>query len=289
MASIVIAAHNEEAVLGACLSALRGESVPSQLAIVVSANGCTDRTAEIARGFDGVVVVDRPEPGKAAAMNAGDAVAEGFPRIYLDADIVVPAGGVARIEDRFRTATAPLAVVPRRRLEMEGRPWPVRAYFAINERLPAFRDGLFGRGMIAVSKEGRERFAAFPELIADDLFLDSQFTAEEKAVATDVEVVVEVPRTTRDLVNRLVRVRRGNAQMRAAAASGEIGVAVRPSDRWAWLKVALRRPILLPATIPYVAITVIAARRARRGGGDRWERDESTRVPGGRADERGTP
>ena len=37
--------------------------------------------------------------------------------------------------------------------------------------------------MIALSEEGRARFDAFPTLIADDLFLDSQFSAAEKAEA----------------------------------------------------------------------------------------------------------
>ena len=276
MPSIVIAAHNEEAVLGACLDALSAQS-STGMQVVVSANGCTDRTADIAR-TRGADVIDRAEPGKAAALNAGDAVATGFPRIYLDADIVVPAGGLAGVEAVFARTSAALAVVPRRRLDTVGRPWAVRSYFAINERLPAFRDGLFGRGMIALSAAGRARFDTFPALIADDLFLDSQFSDAEKVEASDVVVVVQAPRTTRDLLNRLVRVRRGNAQMRAAAAAGDIDVTVRPSDRWAWLRVALREPKLLLATIPYVTITVVAGRRARRTAtGAGWERDESTR------------
>ncbi|WP_434318700.1 glycosyltransferase [Leifsonia sp. P73] len=75
--SVVIAAHDEEAVLGACLRSLLSEGVERDR-IVVVANGCSDRTAEVARDH-GVVVVEREEPGKAAALNAGDAVAHGFP------------------------------------------------------------------------------------------------------------------------------------------------------------------------------------------------------------------
>lgn len=278
MPSVVIAAHNEENVIGRTLDALLEQAPAAAFVVVVSANGCTDRTAAVATR-PGVTVVDRPEPGKAGALNAGDEAAVGFPRIYMDADIVAPPGALAAILDCFAQSPSLRAVVPRRRVNRTGRPLPVRAYFAINERLPAFRDGLFGRGMIALSAEGRARFDSFPALIADDLFLDSLFAADEKAEVIDVEVVVEAPFTTRDLIRRLVRVRRGNAQLREAAAAGLVGARVRPSDRWAWLHdVVLPNPALAAAAVPYLLITVIAGVLARRGAtADGWGRDESTR------------
>ena len=49
--SVVIAAHNEEDVLGRCLDALLRGSRPTELEIVVVCNGCTDRTADVARGY----------------------------------------------------------------------------------------------------------------------------------------------------------------------------------------------------------------------------------------------
>lgn len=283
-ASVVIAAHNEEAVIDGCLTALLAQSTPQPLEVVVVANGCSDRTAEVA-ARPGVTVIDLAQPGKAGALNAGDRATSGFPRIYLDADIVVPPGGVAAVLDRMRTTPRALAVVPRRRLVTTGRPWPVRAYFAINERLPAFRSGLFGRGMIALSEEGRGRFGEFPALIADDLFIDSQFSDDEKAEASGVEVAVETPFSTGDLLRRLVRVRRGNAQLRSASASGAVHVQVRPSDRFAWLREVAREPRLALSALAYVAITVTAALRARRlpAAGREWGRDESTRRPGATA------
>ena len=44
-------------------------------------------------------VLDLPSAGKVPALNAGDAVAVGYPRIYLDADIVIPAIGVRALRD----------------------------------------------------------------------------------------------------------------------------------------------------------------------------------------------
>ena len=278
MPSVVIAAHNEENTIGSSLDALLAQRTSTPIEVIVSANGCTDRTVDVATR-PGVTVVVSPEAGKAAALNAGDRVATRFPRIYIDADIVVPPGGLAAVIGRFREFPAPLAVVPRRRVNTAGRPWSVRAYLSINEKLPAFRNGLFGRGMIALSEEGRSRFDAFPAMIADDLFIDSRFSDAEKAEAGDVEVVVQAPFTTRDLVRRLVRVRRGNAQLRAAAAAGLVDATVRPADRWAWLReVVLTNPRLIPAVLPYVSITLIAGLLARRRGtAGHWGRDESTR------------
>lgn len=281
MVSVIIAAHNEEAVLGACLDALLAEPTTTELEVIVSANGCTDRTAEIAAGR-GVVVIDRSQPGKPGALNAADDIATGFPRIYLDADIVVPPGGVAAVLARFDASPAPLAVVPRRRINTARRPWPVKAYFAINERLPVFRDGLFGRGMIAVSEEGRGRFDAFPAMVADDLFLDAQFASSEKAEAREVDIVVEAPHSTRELLNRLIRVRRGNTQMRAAADEGTVDAVVRRSDKWSWLRdVVVPQPRLVFAAVPYVVITLAAGILARRApkSANSWGRDESTRKP----------
>jgi glycosyltransferase involved in cell wall biosynthesis len=281
MISVVIAAHDEEDVLGACLDALVAQADPNAVHLVVSANGCTDGTAEVARRR-GATVVESAVAGKAAALNAADDVAVGFPRVYLDADIIVPPGGVDRVIDRLGDGV--LAAVPRRILDTDGSPLLVKAYCTINERLPVFRHSLFGRGMIAVSAEGRARFDRFPDVIADDLFLDAQFAESEKRESSDVSVVVRAPRTTTALLHRLVRVRRGNAELRAAAARGTVGP-VRAADRWAWLRDVVRpRPWLVFAAVPYVAITLAAAGAARRVQNESWGRDDTTRANRGSTD-----
>ena len=277
MVSIVIAAHNEEATLPATLAALlAGGGDPE---VVVVPNGCSDHTAEAARSFPGVTVVELVQGGKPNALNAGDERATSFPRIYLDADILVPPGGVERLAAALDRPGI-LAAVPGRVLDTAGRPWPVRAYFAINQRLPVFREGLFGRGMIALSEAGRARFDSFPLMVADDLFVDSLYEKQEKAHLDTVQVVVRTPFTTRDLYRRLVRVRRGTAAMRQASRQGEIGVTVREADRWAWLREVVARDLrLLPAGLVYAAITLAAAVAARRGPVTAmdWGRDDSTR------------
>jgi hypothetical protein len=131
--------------------------------------------------------------------------------------------------------------------------------------------------MITLSEAGRARFGEFPLMVADDLFVDSLFSTAEKAEAKSVEVVVQAPYRTQDLLARLVRVRRGNAHLRAAA--GELTFSVRPSDKWAWLRdVVVPQPRLVPAAVPYLAITLAAAVLARRSAATDWGHDASTRA-----------
>ncbi|WP_033340213.1 glycosyltransferase family 2 protein [Catenuloplanes japonicus] len=268
MISVVVPAHNEAAVLDRCLDRLTGPGVQ----VIVVPNGCTDDTAGIAHRRGDVGVIELGEGSKTAALNAGDRVATGFPRIYVDGDVELSPGAVHRIADALRRTGAQVAV-PRRELDLAGRPLAVRAYFAIHDRLPAMRDGLYGRGVIALSAAGRSRFDEFPAVMADDLFLDSLFGADERVVVDDAASVVATPRRTADLLRRLRRVRSGNASLRASSG------ATRSSDRWSWLRdVVLPRPWLAPAAVVYVALTMIAAYQATRSPGTTWERDESSRA-----------
>jgi glycosyltransferase involved in cell wall biosynthesis len=289
MTSIVIAAHNEGAVLGRCLDALLSDAAPGELDITVVANGCNDDTARVAAARSGVRVLDRPEAGKVNALNAGDAVAEGFPRIYLDADIVLTTRAVRALATALsanQSGARALAAAPRRELDLAGRPLIVRAYFAIHSRLPAFHGSLFGRGVVALSESGRARFDQFPAVIADDLFLDSLFVPHEKLQVDAVSARVAAPRRTKDLVRRLVRVRRGNAALRAEVAlvAGDVGTPtmVRSADRLSWLRdVVFPRPWLAPAGFCYACITLLAdllARRASSNEAGEWGRDESSRA-----------
>lgn len=98
--AVVIPARNEEQLIGACLdsvmAARRAVGIP--VLTVVVADGCTDATADIARGYDGVQVVEL-EPsnvGTARAMGVQSALAltQALPAsIWItntDADSIVP-------------------------------------------------------------------------------------------------------------------------------------------------------------------------------------------------------
>jgi glycosyltransferase involved in cell wall biosynthesis len=274
--SVVIAAHNEASVIGKCLDTLLAGTRSGELDIVVVANGCSDDTAKIAAARPQVRVIELAEAGKANALNAGDAAAVGFPRVYLDADVVLTSGALRHLADalgnRGDGRATPLAVMPRRHLVTAGRPLLVRGFYAINARLPIYADALFGRGAMAISEAGRARFKAFPNSMADDTFLDSQFTSAEKREVTDAVSFVEVPLRTRDLIRVQTRIRAGNARLRAVDES------IRPPARSDWFfDVVLKRPWLAPAGAAYVLVTGIAELRARGHAADHWGRDDSTR------------
>src|SRR5262245_56248833 len=103
MISIIIPAHNEEALLGATLDALRTavSEVGEAADIVVVDDGSTDRTAEIARGR-GARVVSVNVRQIAAARNAGAREARGQLLVFVDADTIVPARILRGAVDAWR-------------------------------------------------------------------------------------------------------------------------------------------------------------------------------------------
>lgn len=93
---VLIPAYNEEAVLGATLTALNAD-LRTRDRVVVVADRCTDATADIARA-SGAEVLERPpgsEPGRAAARQAGLEYAQGLEWdaiVMIDADSIIEPG-----------------------------------------------------------------------------------------------------------------------------------------------------------------------------------------------------
>jgi cellulose synthase/poly-beta-1,6-N-acetylglucosamine synthase-like glycosyltransferase len=107
---VLVPAHDEEPVIGRCLAAIDADRRPGDRVLVV-ADRCTDRTAEIGRAL-GATVLERgadEEPGRAAARQAGleharalewDAV------VMLDADSVIEPGFFAQCERALGSGAA---------------------------------------------------------------------------------------------------------------------------------------------------------------------------------------
>ncbi|MDT0166889.1 glycosyltransferase [Actinotalea sp. AC32] len=277
-ASIVVPAHDEEAVIGRCLDALHRDAQPGEWEVVVTANGCTDRTVEIARAHPlAPVVVDRPEPGKPGALNAADAVATTFPRIYLDADIEVDS---ATLRELVTTLEEPgvLAASPRLRPVTTGCSALVRSYYRIWPDLPVLRDGYVGSGIFALSREGHARVAPFPAIVAEDDYVRRSFLPGERRTSPG-SFDVHVARTARSLVHRGVRTRAGNRELTAAVPD----LPTTPDGSTARYLLRRARSVRdLPHVLVFVALTVAVRVRAEiklRRGDLRWERDESSRAP----------
>ena len=277
--SVVVPAHDEERVLGRCLRSFVPDLRPGEAEVVVVANGCTDRTAEVARSFPGVVVVEVAAASKPGALDAGDAAVAAFPRVYLDADVTVSVAAIRAVVAALGEPGVH-AAAPRARFDLAGRPAAVRSFYRAYQRMPYLSEALVGTGFYALSAEGRARFGRFPALTADDLFVQRLFDRSERVVLADREFVVQAPRTLRALLAVRTRVAFGNAELAAsdpadAAVGASTGGSVASLVRMA--RADVRR---VPDVAVYVGVTAAARARAarRRGRATRvWDRDDSSR------------
>lgn len=277
LASVVVPAHNEERSLGRLLQALAADVRGGRLELVVVCNGCTDDTAALARRtLPAANVVEIAVASKHAALVRGDREARTFPRVYVDADVVVEGTDIRALVAPLLAGQA-LVSAPARDLDNAGASRLVRSYYRIWERLGTVRSGLYGRGVIAVSEAGYQRLTERPDVMGDDLFVELSFDADERVLVPEARSRIRVPRTAADLLRRRVRAAEGN---RALYDSRAGGATQRQSLRDV-AAVARTDPRLAPDVPVFVAITAVArlwaAARRRRAGERGWLRDESSR------------
>ncbi|WDF34216.1 WecB/TagA/CpsF family glycosyltransferase [Arthrobacter agilis] len=277
--SVVIPAHNEEAVLARTLRPLAALAAAGRIEIVVACNGCTDATADIARSFEGVQVIEIGEASKTAALNAGDVAATFWPRVYLDADIEMSPAALRMVVDRLAHGGV-LAARPAFRYDPHGAGFLVRSYYRARSRARPVRSALWGAGVYGVSEAGHARFGTFPEVTADDLLMDALFTDTEKTVVSTPPVRVRTPRTARALLFVLRRTYRGNAELRTHDAERSDAL-LSPHRTLLELMCSIRGPVTAFDTAIYTAFAVMArACDLPPSAGRRqtaWERDESSR------------
>lgn len=280
--SVVIPAHDEESTIGELLTALTsaGDGAGGGcLEIIVAANACTDDTVAVAGRYGPeVTVLDLPEPSKRVAQIAADEVATSYPRAYVDADVVVTRADLLRLAAAVAAPGDHLAAAPERDLDTRGVSWVVRRYYAVWQRLPQVREGLFGRGVVVVSQKGARRLETMPMVLSDDLVMSEAFAPAERVVVRGTRVRIRLPRTAADLVRRRVRVATGNAQadrmgLRSSSATTSVRVL---------LDLVVERPTSVVGVATFLGVTLVArraaARRVRAGDFTTWLRDESSRV-----------
>ncbi|MGN0688800.1 MAG: glycosyltransferase [Oscillospiraceae bacterium] len=96
MFSVVIPAHNEEKYIEKCINGIKKaseEALPCKTEIIVVANRCTDKTAEIAEGLGARVIVN-DEKCIGSIRNSGVRAANGRIIITIDADSVMSEGAL---------------------------------------------------------------------------------------------------------------------------------------------------------------------------------------------------
>lgn len=277
LGSVIIPAYNESAGIRRCLDALFAGIDPGRLDVVVVCNGCRDDTAALARDSGHPVrVIELAAPSKAAALRAGDAAARAMPRLYLDADVVLDGAAACAVLERLRAGA--LAARPAVRFDSTASTWPVRSYYRARARTPALLDSLWGAGVYGLSEQGRSRFTAFPDIVADDLWVDRLFAPGETEIVDDTRVVVMVPRRSRDLVNVLRRTYRGKRENAGADPYGR-GRATTVAVVRQLRRHAGAGPAATLDAVTYAAFAA-GARLVLKLPGERvrWDRDESSRA-----------
>ncbi|MGD0284605.1 MAG: glycosyltransferase family 2 protein [Candidatus Saccharimonadales bacterium] len=98
--SIVIPAYNEQYHLGLCLEAIKHQTVKPYQVIVVD-NNSSDMTADIAKSFHFVELINECKQGIVFARNAGFNAAKGSIIARIDADTILPNDWLEQLQKIF--------------------------------------------------------------------------------------------------------------------------------------------------------------------------------------------
>jgi glycosyltransferase involved in cell wall biosynthesis len=279
--AVLIPAHDEEAVIGACLHTLLTQDFDGLVQVIVVANGCSDATVEVAESFSGkmrdrgftLVVVAINKRSKSSALNVADSLARFSEIIYLDADVELSANALSSVAAAFDRGV--LFCSPR--LVPLGASYCARAYGRVWSAVPYVRDDVIGAGFYAVRGDGRRRWSRFPDIVADDKFARLHFSPAEREVLRDATFYVHLPVGLRELVRVRSRWIRANRQLRLGFP------ALTANDRPRWrgmLRFVAGHPSCwrdVPAAAVVYLLADIRAMLPQAPGDARWERAKRAR------------
>lgn len=279
MISIIVPAHNEENVIVRCLEHLVRGAREHELEVIVVCNGCTDGTVAIAKTVVGPIkVVETAVASKTKALNLGEQIAQSYPRIFVDADVILDLDAIRKVADECSEGRAVVAA-PSLHVNLQGASWFVRSFYDIWTRLPYVKEGLIGAGVYAVSRLGRSKFPEFPDVIADDEYVRRMFAAEDRVCLTTCSFTIYAPRRISSLIKIKTRSRLGRMQLAdqfPVLASTPDKAKLGSITRFIW------RPLLWPSVVTYVYVNAIvwysAKHRWRTGNWRNWDRDDSSRL-----------
>lgn len=98
--SVVIPAHNEAAVLSACLKALAHQKTQHDIEVIVVNNASTDQTETVARSWQNRLnlhIIHEPVKGRGCARRSGFAATKTDIILSTDADSIVPSNWVEKL------------------------------------------------------------------------------------------------------------------------------------------------------------------------------------------------
>lgn len=275
LATLLIPAWNEAAVIGRTLACLQNGLARGRLRLVVIANACTDDTAAIARqAAPDALVLETPVAGKCHAMNLGLAYAEpGQPVVFLDADLDVTAAEVLALIAPLLAGRA-LACCGRMEVDATAASAPARAWVRAWRLNPYFPRGKFG-GLFALSAQGVDRVFPLPAITGDDEWIRRAFAPDDVACVPSCYFVARAPRSLRALIQTRRRTLRG---ARVISAMGRPAPAGEGSG--AMLLAALLQPRRWLDVAVFVAVMLwVRLLLAIESTAPHWERDQTNRAP----------
>jgi glycosyltransferase involved in cell wall biosynthesis len=228
--SIAVLAHEEEGSIARMLASVVRQTAwrarrAEDRELVVYANGCRDRTAEVARRFaeanPGVRVVETAERGKSQAWNAvrGELRRDVEWWIFADADVLLDWRAVERL--LAEGARSPSASVVSSMTVASARYVPLSHRGCLessrieSERWKDPRRMVSAR-LYAIRREIAEAITLPPGLLNEDLFLTRLLGSERIVRCRGARVIAREPAGLGDIVRYQVRTRIGSFQARAA-------------------------------------------------------------------------
>ena len=122
-----------------------------------------------------------PQASKIAALEAGDRRPIAFPRAYVDADVVIDVPTLLALADALERAGGPLVASPRLDVDTCERLVARAGSITGSGSSPTTGGpGTSGRASTRSPPQGRRRFARWPQVIADDRFVQQLFLPDER-------------------------------------------------------------------------------------------------------------
>lgn len=219
--SVIIPAHNEEAVIARLLEGLV-EGLPDDVRpeLVIAANGCSDRTVEQARKVaPWAKVVELSTGSKTRAINEANRLATRSARIVLDADVECNFETLEALAAEVRKPGVMIAA-PEIRLDLTRCNALAAAYYRAWKEQPYAKQGKGGAGCYALSLEAMDAIGEFPDVISDDIWVHTRFPDEQRRLVSrdlcgrPAFTLVHPPRSAHEQIRVEARRQNGNMQVR---------------------------------------------------------------------------
>lgn len=272
---IAIPARNEASTIRASILRVLQQSGSHPRTVAVVVNGSTDGTHSEALSVmqqtglpEGtrIVVTSIEHASKPAALNGADEhLSDCDVLIYLDADVELSGNAftemIGALED-----PRPRIVQPTRRVSAEASGL-VRVFGRSLCALPWVRGDIACGGVFAVNRAGRSRWLEFPAIAADDAFVFTRFSPDERTVLEGCWATHPFPPNFGGLVRQQRRWSDARRQLLRAGLCGPHG------SRWSLrmrLHALAKRPSLVLAATVVRLIRFAAALAPRRLSKDSW-------------------